>query len=50
MIYDFVPLTENERIEKKENHEKFMAEKAAKKEAELKAKEKENKDNSQDKK
>ncbi|MCH8325773.1 MAG: NADH-quinone oxidoreductase subunit I [Bacteroidetes bacterium] len=50
LIYDFVPLTENERIEKKENHEKFMAEKAAKKEAELKAKEKENKDNSQDKK
>ncbi len=50
LIYDFVTLTGEERKEKNENYEKFMVEKAAQKEAELKAKANENKDNSQDKK
>jgi len=44
LIYDFATLTEVEREEKKENYEKFTAEKAAKKEAELKAKEQEKKE------
>jgi len=44
LIYDYVTLTDEERKVKKDNYEKMMAEKAAQKEAALKAKEKENKD------
>lgn len=50
LIYDFVTLTDAERKEKKDNYEKMMAEKAAKKEAELKAKEQAEKDKPEEKK
>ncbi len=39
LIYDYVTLTDEERKVKKDNYEKMMAEKAAQKEAALKAKE-----------
>lgn len=48
LVYDFVTLTEDERIDKKANYEKMMAEKAAQKEAELKAKEQAKKDNTEE--